>query len=125
MEGNLTEMLQGVLSDPSAMEKLMGVAQNLMGGQTGAAQASAPAAEAVPVSTTDGETTPPHDRLESKEATAAPFLAASLQAGNGERIALIKALRPYLSPERRRTADSLVKMLNMLKLADLNKLFKE
>jgi len=125
MEGNLSEMLQGVLSDPAAMEKLMGVAQNLMGGQTGAQQASSPAAEVVSVSATDGEATSPHDRSESKDAAALPLLSASLQAGNGERIALLKALRPYLSPERRRTADSLIRMLNMLKLADLNKLFKE
>ena len=122
MEGNLSEMLQGVLRDPSAMEKLMGVAQNLMGGQNGAPQASPTAAPSAPPSR--GATTT-DDKAESKETSAAPLLSAALQTGNGERIALIKALRPYLSPERRRTADSLVKMLNMLKLADLNKLFKE
>ena len=125
MEGNLSEMLQSVLSDPSAMEKLMGVAQNLMGGQSAAPQAVSPAEPAAPVSATGAATVSPDDRSESKDAAALPLLSASLQAGNGERIALIKALRPYLSPERRRTADSLVKMLNMLKLADLNKLFKE
>jgi len=122
MEGNLSEMLQGVLSDPSAMEKLMGVAQNLMGGQTAAPQAATPTPEsAAPAS----KATTSDNKSESKEAAFLPHLPTSLQAGNGERIALIKALRPYLSPERRRTADSLVKMLNMLKLADLNKLFKE
>jgi len=123
MEGNLSEMLQGVLSDPSAMEKLMGVAQNLMGGQSTESKAPPPAQEATAAS----KEAPSSDSSaqESKEAAAIPLLASSLQAGNGERIALIKALRPYLSPERRRTADSLIKMLNMLKLADLNKLFKE
>ena len=122
MEGNLSEMLQGVLSDPSAMEKLMGVAQNLMGGQTAAPQAATPAPESTAPA---GKATTSDNKSESKEAASVPLLPTSLQAGNGERIALIKALRPYLSPERRRTADSLVKMLNMLKLADLNKLFKE
>ncbi len=122
MEGNLSEMLQGVLSDPSAMEKLMGVAQNLMGGQNGASPASPTAAQSA-ASTREAATA--DDNTESKEASTVPFLSAALQTGNGERIALIKALRPYLSPERRRTADNLVKMLNMLKLADLNKLFKE
>lgn len=121
MEGNLSEMLQGVLSDPSAMEKLMGVAQNLMGGSTAKPQASPPPEEAVPT----GSESRADSSRESKETGGFPLLASSLQAGNGERIALIRALRPYLSPERRRTADSLIKMLTMLKLADLNKLFKE
>ena len=39
MDGNLSEMLQGVLSYPSAMEKIMGVAQNLMGSQGGEREA--------------------------------------------------------------------------------------
>ncbi len=113
MDGNLSEMLQGVLKDPAAMEKLMGVARNLMGEtppQEDPAPAEAPAAS------------PPQ---EESRGPSLPTLAASLQAGNAERIALIRALRPYLSPERRQTADSLVRMLGMLKLADLNKLFTE
>jgi hypothetical protein len=114
MDGNFAEMLQGVLSDPSAMEKIMGMAKNLSGG--------------------DGDKTPPPDKpptgdaseSEARKADALPHsLLAGVTSGNKERIALIHALRPYLSPERRKTADSLVKMLNMMKLADLNKLFKE
>ena len=44
--------------------------------------------------------------------------------GTDERIALIAALRPYLSEERRQTADGLIKMLKMLRLADIDKLMK-
>ncbi|MBE6621526.1 MAG: hypothetical protein E7630_01090 [Ruminococcaceae bacterium] len=123
MEGNLSEMLQGVLADPSAMEKLMGVAQNLMGGQAPTPQVPPAVGEAASAPKGSGASDAPAG--EGREASAFPLPLSSLQSGNGERIALIKALRPYLSPERRRTADSLVKMLNMLKLADLNKLFKE
>ncbi len=110
MDGNLSEMLQGVLSDPSAMEKIMGVAQNLMGSQGGSKEETPPR--------------PEPDEKKKEETAPVPLLSAGL-SGNKERIALINALRPYLSPERRKTADSLVKMLNMMKLADLNKLFKE
>ena len=35
MDGNLSDMLQGVLSNPSAMEQIMGMAQSLMGDQGG------------------------------------------------------------------------------------------
>jgi len=115
MDGNLSDMLQGVLSNPSAMEQIMGMAQSLMGDQ-GGNKASPPSP-------------PPEEKempKEEKKGDAAPasLLSAGL-SGNKERIALIHALRPYLSPERRKTADSLVKMLNVMKLADLNKLFKE
>ena len=121
MEGNILEMLQGMLSDPAAMEKLMGVAQNLMGSQ-GTATPSAPPSQGTAASS---DNPPPHDASVDAPSPSHSLLPTALQTGNGERIALIKALRPYLSPERRRTADSLIQMLSMLKLADLNKLFKE
>ena len=109
MDGNLTDMLQGVLSDPSAMEKIMSMAKSFGLASEGS--------EAPP---------PPKETASKKTEEAAPVsLLATDAAGNKERIALIHALRPYLSPERRKTADSLIKMLNVMKLADLNKLFKE
>ncbi len=110
MDGNFTDMLQGVLSDPTAMEKIMSMAKNLGG-----------SAE------TNGETPPPsQEPKETKREETAPVSLLSVSGeGNKERIALIHALRPYLSPERRKTADNLIKMLNMMKIADLNKLFKE
>ncbi len=117
MDGNLSDMLQGVLQDPDTMEKLMGVAQGLMGSSAHHKEEST--ASPSPVT----ESSPPSSQ--AKDGTTLSQVSSSLQAGNKERIALICALRPYLSPERRQTADSLIKMLNMLKLADLNKLFKE
>ena len=72
MEGNLSEMLQGVLSDPSAMEKLMGVAQNLMGGQTAAPQAHSPTGDTAASSGSHlqiSSGTPARQRLQFPEAT--------------------------------------------------------
>ena len=87
-------MLKGVLDDPGAMKKLMGVAENLMGGE--------------PKGETDcPPPSPPPERG---------------KPGTDERIALISALRPYLSEERRQTADGLIRMLKMLRLADIDKI---
>ncbi len=110
MDGNMAEMLKGVLSDPSAMEKLMGVAQGLMGsmdkgGESGASE----------IPQNDGR---------DEEGAAIRTHIHDKRPGNDERIALISALLPYLSEERRQTADSLVKMLKMLKVADINKILR-
>ena len=105
MDSNLSEMLKGVLSDPEAMQKLMGAAETLMG--NGAAPPPPPSEEA------------------PKEEAATPVSAKhEAKAGNNERIALLCALRPYLSPERRKSADQLIQMLKMIKMADLSKLFR-
>ena len=113
MDGNISEMLKGVLTDPDALKKLMGAAETLMGnGNKSKADEDPP--------------TPHSDSPEQGESREDDrHSERGHRAGNNERIALIAALRPYLSPERRQTANSLIKMLKMLKLADLNKLLKE
>ena len=114
MDGNLSEMLSSVLSDPDAMKKLMGVAQNFMGSAESGEDKKSVAAE--------------QNREEEKEQTEEVRSARRFPidtASNNERIALIAALRPYLSPERKEIADSLIKMLKMMKLADISKLIKD
>lgn len=106
MEGNIGDVLQNVLNDPSAMKKLMGVAENLMG------ESAKKNTEADRSDSFDGE-------REEED------LTKKYKPGNTERIALINAVRPYLSEERRKSADSLIKMLKMLNIADLGKLIKD
>lgn len=102
MDDNFSEMVKSIMSDPEAMSKLMSAAQGLMGdGQT----SNGTSAE-----------------LSDTEALPASTSADRLKNGNEERIALISALRPFLSDSRRKNADSLIKMLKMMKLADMNKL---
>jgi hypothetical protein len=110
MDGNLSELLKNALGNPETAEKLMGAAQRLLGdaGRDGSPKPENPPAPAV--------------RPKALPAEAIPEI---LRTGNAERIALIAALRPYLSSERQKTADSLLKMLKMMKLADLSKLFSE
>lgn len=97
MDGNISEMLKSVLDDPGAMKKLMGVAEGIMGSGEPEKKRDCPPPP------------PPPERC---------------RPGTDERIALIAALRPYLSEERRQTADGLIKMLKMLRLADIDKLMK-
>ena len=99
MDDNLSEMLKSVMSDPETMSKLKSVAESLAGGGDNPSEAP--------------ETT----KTEVPEAKP-----SFLTKGNEERIALISAIRPYLSPERRKSADSMIKMLKMMKLTDLSKM---
>ncbi len=101
MDANISDMLKDVMADPETMSKLMSVAEGLMKSEK-PPETTESAAEAVNV-------TP-----ESKPSI--------LTKGNEERIALISAIRPYLSPERRKSADSMIKMLKMMKLTDLSKM---
>ena len=94
MDGNISEMLKSVLDDPGAMKKLMGVAENLMG--SGGTQEKPDCQPPSP------PPPPPPERC---------------RPGTDERIALI-------AEERRQTADGLIKMLKMLRLADIDKLMK-
>lgn len=110
MDGNLSEMLKDVLADPDAMEKLMGAAEKLMGSSK------------TPSSSTQEKEQEEEKKEEQAQAAHAP-VRHEKKASNEDRIALLCALRPYLSPERRKSADSLIRMLKMMKLADLNKLF--
>jgi hypothetical protein len=100
MDANISDMLKDVMADPETMSKLMSVAEGLMKNEK--PQETAESAEAVNV------------MPESKPSI--------LTKGNEERIALISAIRPYLSPERRKSADSMIKMLKMMKLTDLSKM---
>lgn len=115
MDDSISEMLKGVMNDPETvsklksvmndpdtMSKLMGVAQGLMGGEKEKTEEKAPS-PAVTVSADKNK-----------------FLS-----GNEDRIALISAIKPYLSDGRRKNADSLIKMLKMMKLADIGKLLNQ
>ena len=110
MDGNFSEMLKEVLADPEAMEKLMGAAETLMG-EKSAPQDTGASQEAATVGAREGEGARPLPVPKSKKDTS------------DERIALLTALRPYLSPERRKSADNLIRMMKMMKMTDLKKLF--
>jgi hypothetical protein len=107
MDSNFSEMVQNVMSDSDAMSRLMEIAQGLMSGSN---------------SDSPTELQQESDKQDSHEAVN---LMSKIKSGNDERIALISALRPFLSPERRKSADNLIKMMKMMKLADMNKLLNQ
>ena len=96
MDGNISDMLKDVMADPETMSKLMSVAEGLMKTEK-----------------------PPEVEPLSAPEKSIPMI---LTKGNEERIALISAIRPYLSAERQKSADSMIKMLKVMKLTDLSKL---
>lgn len=101
MDANISDMLKDVMADPETMSKLMSVAEGLMKNEK-------------PSETAETSAEPVKTQPELKP--------SFLTKGNEERIALISAIRPYLSPERRKSADSMIKMLKMMKLTDLSKM---
>ena len=100
MDANITDMLKDVMADPETMSKLMSVAEGLMKSEKPSDASSGEMTEAVKI------------QRDSKPSI--------LTKGNEERIALISAIRPYLSHERQKSADSMIKMLKMMKLTDLS-----
>ena len=96
----LTEQLQAVLSNPNALAKLAEVAKNL----------------AQP-------TIAPVSQNTEKVPTSPVPVGANVRHGLSEKanlnpsIALLQALRPYLSPHRRELLDRMIKMSGFMELA--------
>lgn len=90
----LSAQLNAVLNDPQQMAQIMGLAQSLMGGA-----GEAPAAPPAPA--------------------PAAGLGALLQAkpSQGDRQALLQALRPYLAEKRQRKLDRALQITRMAQLA--------
>lgn len=100
----LTEKLSALLSDPDGMEKIKNMAQGLLGGQT-------PVKENPPA---------PSDDIDIGAITRIMSLMKS-SSKEDERVKLLLALKPNLSPERQSRVDSAVKILRLIDLAPLLK----
>ena len=107
MAAKLTELL----SDPQGMEKIKSVASSLFGGSTGGEQPP-------------GEQ--PQADVSSLLQNIDPGMISGLLStlGNGagdERVNLLVALRPHLSPKRQERVDNAVKLLKLMPLMPLVK----
>lgn len=105
---DLTEQLSSILSDPAGMEKIKAMAQSLLG--------------------SDGEKSiPPSIQMPPEEQKSdLPDIASLAQMAklfnnrpDDDRVRLLLALRPHLSPEKQLRVDKAVKMLKLLDLAPL------
>ena len=96
---DLTNKLSSVLNDPAGIEKIRALAQNLF---------------------SENENTPAGNQADISKFL--PIINGLGQAENDERVKLLAALRPHLSPERRKRAD---KAIGILKAASLLPLLRE
>ena len=99
-------MLQSVLSDPEQMAKIAQLAQGLMGSQ----EKTAPDA---PPSTSAGGS-PGGDRL-----LALLTKAMSDGAGKSRSTELLRAMRPYMKPEKQEKLDRAMRIAGMARVAGL------
>ena len=102
MEG-LEQLLQGVLSDPEAMQKIMGLAQSL------GSKNATPSEEDVPAS----QTSPVPDLSALKELSG---IVEKAQIDSRQQ-ALLNALSPYMSSQRIRKLQRAMQAARMAELA--------
>lgn len=108
---DFSEMLNGILSNPQAMQQIMSLAQSLgLQGQGGQPQQSAPA--------------PPPPQLPQQPNQPDPmqllqgFLQMSKQMGGDERqLALFQALKPFVRPDRAEKLDRAIQVAKISRLA--------
>ncbi len=105
---DLTEQLSSILSDPAGMEKIKAMAQSLLGGE---ARDAAPKPIPAPVEEKNSELA---------DIGALAKMAQMINSrGDDDRVRLLLALRPHLSPEKQLRVDKAVKMLKLLDLAPM------
>lgn len=151
MDGNLSEMISRVMSDPELIKRVSGVLSGLgeqnngtqehseSTGQTESEHIFNHAAENTPEKsafTGNGETqsmgkTPmSNESMEKAETTEALLVKADTvssgfvfnKKANEDRIRLLTAIKPFLSPEKCRHVDQIIRLLRLLQLGDLGKL---
>lgn len=99
---DLTEQLSSLLQDPEGMARIRSMAEGLFSQN-----------KQEPVK----ETTPEAPDFDISKITQ---MAAMLNRGqDDDRVRLLYALRPHLSPEKQKRVDSAVKMLKLLQIAPL------
>ncbi len=100
---DMTEQIQNLLSDPDGMERLRAMAESLF------------SSSASPESQKKEEE--PQGGLDM---TALISAAGSLsKRQDDDRVKLLRALRPHLSPERQGRVDKAIKMLRLLDIAPM------
>ena len=112
---DFSEMLNGILSNPQAMQQMMALAQSLgLQGQGGQPQQAGPPAP------------PPQQHPQVQQQFQQPdpaqllqgFLQLSKQMGGDDRqLALFQALKPFVRPERDEKLDRAIQVARISRLA--------
>ena len=123
---NVNDMLREVLGNPDAMKKITELANGLFGSSDKEERPAPKAAESALLEGIGDLFTSKGGESQQSQNDGG-LLSGILggldlsRFGDEDQIRLIKALRPYLSDERRNTADSIVKLLKLIQLANLGK----
>lgn len=111
MDQDISGKLREILSDPDAMKKVMGIAESLMGGT----EAYVPKhSEGTEERGREGEAG--SDAV--REETHLPRFFAG-KGGDENSIRLLGALCPHLNPGRREAARSIIRIMKILQLLEL------
>lgn len=114
------EKLEGILSNPQAMEQIMALAKSLEGGETSDSHHSATSAPPTP---TSPSTSPPSldisqlmggmGKLDPKLLSIAGKLISQMGQQDDRRTALLQALRPFVKPERYAKLDRAIQIAKL------------
>ncbi len=107
--GEFEDRLNSLLNDPGQMEKLMGVAQSLMGAQNAPQQAE------------PGRTNTDMGLGELLNPAMLGRLAGVMSGGqdHGRNRVLLEAMKPYLSPKRQEKLGRAMELARMIHMAEL------
>ena len=112
--GDFEEMLGSILSSPKDMEKIMGLARELSGGE----KESAPEPERKPEP--DAKTAIPGlGDISPKMLAAIGRILGGLNSAGDGKAALIASMKPYVRPERREALDRALKIAKIARAARL------
>lgn len=114
MDG-IEQKLGAILSDPASMSKLMDLAKGL--GLNPPDQPEPPQESAAPESPLPSKAALPDLQLPQAAALGSLFSAMGGQGPDDKQTALLKALRPYLRPERQDRLDRAIQTARMVKAA--------
>ena len=111
----MEQKLGAILSDPASMSKIMELAKGL--GLNPPGQPGLPAAEASGPAQPGPRPAMPDLQLPQAAALGSLFSAMGGQGPDDKQTALLKALRPYLRPERQDRLDKAIQTARMVKAA--------
>ena len=99
------DQINSLLNDPGQMDKIAALAKSLMGGEAG--------------ETKTGKTPAAEDGFDPALLGKLAGLLKKGGAQDGERTALLNAMKPYLSEKRRSKKEKALKLARIAKLAEL------
>lgn len=121
----ITESLKGMLDDPETMKSILSLAGSLMGSlSSGEPDTEKEPSSSHPTEAEENGKSEPSGMTGTADQASAPDIRSLFpkgtdlsRLGSEKQQRLIRALRPYLSPRRRETADSILRLMTVLRLA--------